>query len=237
MNILAIGAHPDDVELCCGGTLAKYAKQGHKVFTATATNGNIGSATLSMEEIAKVRKEEARRAAAHIGAEYICLDYDDEMFYEDKSVRTNFINLVRYCKADIILTHNEVDYNPDHELTSKIVTDIAVMIPIAKIETKYKPYDNIPQIVYFEPSKGLDFVPTEYVDITDTIDIKMAMCAEHKSQVEWMSANYKEHRGQNFIEQYLITPRYRGYQCGVEYAEAFRMANHVYTKYPFRVLP
>ena len=55
MNILAIGAHPDDVETCCGGTLAKYAKLGHKVFTATATNGNVGSATLPMEEIAKIR--------------------------------------------------------------------------------------------------------------------------------------------------------------------------------------
>ena len=57
MNILAIGAHPDDVESSCGGTLAKYAKLGHKVFTATATNGNVGSATLPMEEIAAIRKE------------------------------------------------------------------------------------------------------------------------------------------------------------------------------------
>ena len=146
MNILAIGAHPDDVETCCGGTLAKYAKLGHKVFTATATNGNIGSATLPMDEIAKIRKEEARRAAAHIGAEYICLDYDDEMFYEDKQARINFINLVRYCKADVILTHSPHDYNPDHMLTSKIINDIAVMIPIAKIQTKAQPYDKIPII-------------------------------------------------------------------------------------------
>jgi len=127
MNILAIGAHPDDVESQAGGTLAKYAKAGHKVFTATATNGNIGSATLSMGKIAKVRKEEARKAAALIGAEYICLDYDDEMFFEDRAARIKFINLVRYCKADVILTHNPVDYNPDHELTSKIINDIAVM--------------------------------------------------------------------------------------------------------------
>jgi LmbE family N-acetylglucosaminyl deacetylase len=81
LNILAIGAHPDDVESMPGGTLAKYARAGHKVFTATATNGNIGSAALPMEEIAKIRKEEARKAAALIGAEYVCLDYDDEMFY------------------------------------------------------------------------------------------------------------------------------------------------------------
>ena len=55
MNILAIGAHPDDIEQGCGGTLAKYAKAGHKIFTATATNGNVGSSTLSKEEIAAIR--------------------------------------------------------------------------------------------------------------------------------------------------------------------------------------
>ena len=238
MNILAIGAHPDDVEISCGGTLAKYAKLGHKVFTATATNGNVGSATLPMEEIAAIRKEEARRAAAHIGAEYICLDYDDEMFFEDKNARLAFIDLVRYCKADIILTHNPEDYNPDHELTSKIVNDIAVMIPVAKIQTRNRPYDKIPMIAYFEPVNGLGFVPTEYVDITDTMDIKMAMCREHKSQVTWMQDNYKDTLAdKDFFEQYYTIAKYRGLQCGVEYAEGFRMANDAFRVAPFRVLP
>ena len=238
MNILAIGAHPDDIETSCGGTLAKYAKMGHKVFTATATNGNVGSATLSMEEIAAIRKEEARRAAAHIGAEYICLDYDDEMFFEDREARLAFINLVRYCKADIILTHNPQDYNPDHELTSKIVNDIAVMIPVAKIQTKSLAYDKIPMIAYFEPVNGLGFVPTEYVDITDTMEIKMAMCREHKSQVSWMSDNYKETMAdKDFFEDYFTIARYRGIQCGVQYAEGFRMAHNAFRVSPRRILP
>ncbi|MBR3933691.1 MAG: PIG-L family deacetylase [Clostridia bacterium] len=238
MNILAIGAHPDDIEESCGGTLAKYAKMGHKVFTATATNGNVGSSTLSMEEIAKIRKEEARRAAAHIGAEYICLDYDDEMFFESREARLAFINLVRYCKADIILTHNPEDYNPDHELTSKIINDIAVMIPVAKIETKAKPYDKIPIIAYFEPVNGLGFVPTEYVDITDVIEIKKAMCYEHQSQISWMQDNYKDTmEGKDFFENCLIAAKYRGIQCGVEYAEGFRMANDAFRVVPYRVLP
>lgn len=238
MNILAIGAHPDDIEESCGGTLAKYAKMGHKVFTATATNGNVGSSTLSMEEIAKIRKEEAKRAAAHIGAEYICLDYDDEMFFESREARLAFINLVRYCKADIILTHNPEDYNPDHELTSKIINDIAVMIPVAKIETKAKPYDKIPIIAYFEPVNGLGFVPTEYVDITDVIEIKKAMCYEHQSQISWMQDNYKDTmEGKDFFENALIAAKYRGIQCGVEYAEGFRMANDAFRVVPYRVLP
>ena len=238
MNILAIGAHPDDIETSCGGTLAKYAKLGHKVFTATATNGNIGSATLPMEEIAAIRKEEARRAAEIIGAEYICLDYDDEMFFEDKAARLAFIDLVRYCKADVILTHSPEDYNPDHELTSKIVNDIAVMIPIEKIKTKNPPYDKIPIIAYFEPVKGLGFVPTHYVDITDTMETKMAMCRAHKSQAQWMQDNYKDTMaGKDFFEEFEVVAKYRGMQCGVDYAEGFRMANDAYRVVPYRVLP
>ena len=238
MNILAIGAHPDDIETSCGGTLAKYAKLGHKVFTATATNGNVGSATLPMDEIAKIRKEEARKAAEIIGAEYICLDYDDEMFFEDRAARLAFINLVRYCKADIILTHSPEDYNPDHELTSKIINDIAVMIPVAKIQTQAPAYDKIPIIAYFEPVHGMGFVPTEYVDITETMEIKMAMCRAHKSQVAWMSDNYKDTMAdKDFFDNYYTIAKYRGIQCGVEYAEGFRMANDAFRVVPYRVLP
>ena len=241
MNILAIGAHPDDIEINCAGTLAKYAKRGDKVFMATATNGNIGSATLPMDEIARIRKAEAAASAAHIGAEYICLDYDDEMFYEDKAARIKFINLVRYCKADIILTHNPEDYNPDHELTSKIINDIAVMIPIAKIPTEAPPYDRIPAIYYFETANGLGFIPQEYVDITDVMDIKMAMCHEHKSQDTWMKDNYTETVGQqkesSYFENVRIAAKYRGMQCGVEYAEGFRIANDAYRIRPRRLLP
>lgn len=238
MNILAIGAHPDDVEESCSGTLAKFASQGHKIFIATATNGNVGSSTLSMEEIAKVRKEEARKAAAIIGAEYICLDYDDEMFFESKEARLKFIDLVRYCKADLILTHNPEDYNPDHELTSKIINDIAVMIPVAKLKTPNEPYDKIPIIAYFEPVNGLGFVPTEYVDITDFMDTKIKMMNCHQSQISWMSDNYKDTLSdENFFEQAEIVARYRGIQCGVKYAEGFRMANDAFRVVPYRILP
>ncbi len=241
MNILAIGAHPDDVEINCGGTLAKFAARGDKVFTATATNGNIGSAILPMEEIAKIRKAEAAAAAAHIGAEYICLDYDDEMFFEDKEARIRFIDLVRYCRADVILTHSPEDYNPDHELTSKIINDIAVMIPIAKIHTKSAPYDHIPAIYYFEPASGLGFIPQEYVDITEFMDIKMAMCHEHRSQDTWMKDNYSEtvgrHPESSYFEHVRITAKYRGMQCGVDYAEGFRIANDAYRIRPMRLLP
>lgn len=240
MNILAIGAHPDDIECNCAGTLAKYASQGHKVFLATATSGNIGSAHHTMEEIAKIRKAEAAKSAAIIGAEYVCLDYDDEMFFESKEARLRFIDLVRYCKADVILTHNPEDYNPDHELTSKIVNDIAVMIPIAHLKTKNAPYDQIPRIFYFEPANGFNFLPTDYVDITDFFETKKRMLACHESQAAWMADNYKDaYKGDQskFFENIEITGKYRGMQSGVKYAEGFIRARDAFRMSCERVLP
>ena len=240
MNILAIGAHPDDVETSCGGTLAKFAKMGHKVFTATATNGNVGSATLPMDEIAAIRKEEARRAAALIGAEYICLDYDDEMFYETKEVRLAFINLVRHCKADVIFTHSLHDYNPDHMLTSKIVNDIAVMIPIAHLKTEEEPYDVIPSIWMWEPVAGMGFQPTDYVDITDYYETKMKMLDCMESQKAWMAANYASLRDdeERFFDTIRIMSEFRGMQAGVKYAEGFvRSLDGMRTRFTERVLP
>lgn len=242
MNILAIGAHPDDVETMCAGTLAKYASLGHKVFIATATNGNIGSARISdMEEIARVRKEEAKRSAAIIGAEYICLDYDDEMFFEiNRETRLKFINLVRYCKADIIFTHSLHDYNPDHMLTSKIVNDIAVMIPIAHLKTEYEPYNVIPSIWMFETVNSMGFVPTDYVDITDFYDTKMKMLNCMESQKSWMADNYAQLGGdqERFFDTIRITSEFRGMQAGCKYAEGFVRAMDAFrTRMTERVLP
>lgn len=243
MNVLAIGAHPDDVEINCAGTLAKYAAQGHRVFIATATNGNIGSAVMDFEETAKVRKAEAAKSAAIIGAEYICLDYDDEFLFYDKEARLNFINLVRYCKADVILTHYPKDYNPDHELTGKIINDLVVMVPIAKIKTGNPPYPNLPVIYYFEPAFGMGFIPTDYVDITDFYETKKKMFLCHESQKEWMYENYKGF-GDNcdlddevFINNLRIQSEYRGMQSGVKYAEAFIRCGDAYRMTTKRLLP
>ncbi|MBQ7248184.1 MAG: PIG-L family deacetylase [Lachnospiraceae bacterium] len=231
MNILAVGAHPDDIECQCGGTLAKYAVQGHKVFLATATNGNVGSAVYSMEEIARIRKAEAAKSAAIIGAEYICLDYDDEMFFEvGRETRLKFINLVRYCKADVVLTHSPHDYNPDHMLTSKVVNDIAVMIPVAHIKTECPPNDVIPSIWYFEPACSMGFVPTDYVDISDTFETKMKMLECMESQRAWMAANYRQLEGDEdrFFRGVRITAEFRGMQAGCRYAEGFVRALDAY---------
>jgi len=79
MNVLFVGAHPDDIEIFCGGTAALYANQGHHVFFCVSTNGNVGSATLPPKEIAAIRHKEAMNGAAVIGATLIWLDFDDRI--------------------------------------------------------------------------------------------------------------------------------------------------------------
>ena len=77
MNILAIGCHPDDLEISCAGTLIKYVKQGHKVIMCHVTNGNMGHAVIKPEVLGDIRNAEAARAAAVIGAEHISLNVGD----------------------------------------------------------------------------------------------------------------------------------------------------------------
>ncbi len=237
MNILAIGAHQDDIEINCAGTLAKYASQGHKVFIATATNGNVGSNFMDMEETARVRKAEAAKSAALIGAEYICLDYDDEFLYDDKDVRVKFLDLARYCQPDVILTHYKDDYLSDHERTGIIINDIVVLMPVAKIKTNNPPCEKYPAVYYFEPAKGFGFVPTDFVDITDFYETKCNMLLCHESQKTWLSENYGGTPDDVLLESIRIPAEYRGYQCGVKYAEAFVRCNEAYRMTPSRLLP
>ena len=140
----------------------------------------------------------------------------------------------------MIFTHNPVDYNPDHELTSKIVKDIAVMIPIAKLETEAEPYDVIPSIWYFEPAASMGFVPTDYVDITDFFETKMKMLSCMESQRAWMADNYAALRDDKdrFFDTIRITSEFRGMQAGCRYAEGFVRAMDGYrTRMTERVLP
>jgi len=105
MRVLAIGAHPDDVEFQIGGTLAKYSKRGDEVYIAVATNGNIGSFRMSKEEIAKVRRGEAQNAADLIGAHLIWMDFDDEFLMDSRESRLKFIDAVRVAKPDVVFAH------------------------------------------------------------------------------------------------------------------------------------
>ena len=101
MNVLAIGAHPDDIEMQCAGTLALYARAGHKVFMAVATNGNVGSPTHTREEIGAIRRKEQEASCSLIGASLIWMDFDDEWLFNDRATRIRFIILTSHIPTSL----------------------------------------------------------------------------------------------------------------------------------------
>src|SRR5690349_13576874 len=130
-HILAIHAHPDDVEMLGSGTLALLAERGHHITIATMTAGDLGSTEHSLEETAQIRVREATKAAALIGASYRCARLHDLGVFNDDVARRRTVELIRSVAPDIIVTAAPVDYHPDHEATSLLVRDacFAVTIP------------------------------------------------------------------------------------------------------------
>jgi len=220
MKVLAVGAHPDDIEFLCAGTLAKYKRLGHQVAIAVATNGEAGSPSLSREEIAAVREQEARASAAVIGAEFYWLGFPDEFLFRNVETRLKFIDLVRAARPDLIICHNpDRDYHPDHTTCGQIIWDIHVMVTAPNIETSHPPCKVIPEIVYMDTIAGVNLVPDKYVDITEDIETKKKMLACHKSQDAWMVDQY----GVTCVEMMMSFARTRGFQCGCQFAEGFQV--------------
>lgn len=219
MNVLGIGCHPDDLEIACGGTLAKYAKLGHKVFMCHVANGNLGHAIIMPDELREIRDKEAKNAAAIIGAESINIDFGDmHVESSQKQFRDKLVEVVKYTKADIIITHNPDDYMRDHVQASQLARDVSFGCTIPHLVPEYEALDHFPPVFYMDTLAGIGFQPTEYVDITDTIEIKLQANACHESQINWM----REHDKIDFIDFIRTCNKFRGLQASVPYAEGFR---------------
>lgn len=234
MNVLGIGCHPDDLEIGCGGTLAKYAKLGHKVFMCHIANGNLGHKIIEPDELAKIRQKEAERAAGIIGAESFTLDVGDlHVDSNDMEARKKLVEIMRYTKADVIITHNPDDYMRDHMEVSQMACDVSFCATVPHLATESSYINEFPPVFYMDTLAGIGFIPTEYVDITGEIETKLEALACHESQVKWML----EHDKIDFIDFVRTCSKYRGLQASVPYAEGFRQ----YAGWPrfktFRLLP
>ena len=117
-HILAVHAHPDDIETLAAGTLALFAAAGHRITIATMTAGDCGSVEYDAAETARIRKAEAAAAAAIIGAEYHCVGLGDLAVFNDDPSRRKATELIRAAAPDIVLTGSPVDYHPDHEASA-----------------------------------------------------------------------------------------------------------------------
>lgn len=235
MNILAISAHPDDLEIFIGGTLAKYRAAGHCVTMAHLCNGDKGSFTLDPAEIGAIRHEEAEAGAAVIGASHINGQIPDgEVLASDRDHREIVVDIIRQTRPDLILTHPPDDYMVDHTETSKLVFDASFLATEAARKSRYENFETITPIYYFDAMAGYGFVPSEYVDITDVIDTKLQMFDQHVSQAPYLD---EVGHSASMREQIEILAKFRGMQSGVRYAEAFRPCQTALRGTTTRLLP
>jgi len=205
LHIIIIGAHPDDPDEV-GGTAYKWAKAGHDVLMVSLTNGDAGHQSLSSEELAKVRREEARKAGEVIGVRYITLDNHDGQLMPTYENRLQVIRLIREQKADIVIFPRPYDYHPDHRYTGTLVLDAAYMVTVPKI---------LPEVPFLEKNPVFLYTYDEFVhpepfkadvcvDIDDVIEKKIDMYHQHTSQMyEWLPFN----RGQ--LDQVPATEKER----------------------------
>jgi LmbE family N-acetylglucosaminyl deacetylase len=231
MNILAFGCHPDDVEVACAGTLVKYKKQGHHVVVCHMTNGNMGHVIIEPDELGEIRKAEAKKAGSIAGIEVITCDVGDLVVYDNKEQRDMVVDVIRYVKPDVIITHSPTDYMPDHVAVSKLVFDASFAASVPHYGRGEAA--GLTPIYYMDTLAGVNFQPTEYVDISEEIDMKLEMLECHQSQLKWM----RDHDNIDFAEFVKTCARFRGLQCGVMYAEAFTQCYAWPKIMPKRMLP
>ncbi len=226
MNVLAIGAHPDDLDVLCGGTLIRYHDAGAKVVMCSATDGR-GSPWGDPEKAAAVRRKEAQKSADAIGAEWVCLGIPDARLFDDMPTRLKFIQLFLDVSPDIIITHTPDDYHADHIMTSRLVTETVQMAWSPAPELHGQPVRKSIPVAFMAPYTGMNFLPEDYVDVSEVWEKKVMLTLNHRSQYlrvpDYDKVELKEPFDQySFYRLTRIVDEFYGQQCGCHYAEGFR---------------
>lgn len=189
LNIVVIGAHPDDAEIVAGGTATQFAQLGHNVLFVSITNGDAGHYTLGGGVLAKVRTAEAAEAAKRYGVKSRVLNNHDEELMNDLRIRHDLIRLIREWNADVVIGPRPNDYHPDHRTASTLVQDCSVLVIVPNVVPDVPPLKKNPVFLYSQDhfKKPIPFQPDFAIDISDVYDQKIYGLAAHKSQVfEWL---------------------------------------------------
>jgi LmbE family N-acetylglucosaminyl deacetylase len=227
VKIMAVGAHPDDIEILAAGTLAKYGKQGHDVAMCVMTDGSLGSDTGALAEIAQVRRGEAEESASLIGAGLYWIGRPDGLLIDDRQTRSSVAESLRHFAPDLILAHAPDDYHPDHRAAGLITLACRQLATAPLFRTESPALAEPPQVVYMDNVALAGSPPEVWVDISSTIETKRQMLRCHRSQNEWL----RDLKGSDYLDFLNKQAGIRGLQCGVEYAEGFRRA-HVFPATP-----
>lgn len=189
MNIVCIGAHPDDAEVFAGGVMMMGARAGHWVAAVSLTNGDIGHHEQAGGVLAQRRLEEARRAAAIGGYESLVLDHHDGELINDLALRKQVTGLIRDYQADVVFTHRPNDYHPDHRYAALAVQDAAFMVTVPFFCPDKPALRANPVFLHlFDPFEyPVPFRPDLVVDVTPVMEDKWRLLDAMPSQFyEWL---------------------------------------------------
>ncbi|MBI4556864.1 MAG: PIG-L family deacetylase [Candidatus Hydrogenedentes bacterium] len=189
MNVVCVGAHPDDAEVYAGGTCAKWAHRGFRVLLVSMTNGDIGHHEAAGGTLSRRRATEARRSAERAGCHELVLGHHDGELMPTIETRKDVVRILRRWKADLVLTHRPNDYHPDHRYTSQVVQDAAFMVTVPNFCPESPRLERNPVFLYLADTfqKPAPFHPDIAVDVDDTMPVKWDMLDAMESQMyEWL---------------------------------------------------
>lgn len=196
MNILAIGPHPDDIEIGCGGTLIKYAQKGHHVYMLVLTDGSFGGDP-------QVRRQEQEAAAGFIGVKQLFWgNYRDTELMGNRELIHVIDNVIAQVKPDTVFLNFWADVHQDHRAAAQAAVSA----------TRY-----IKEVLFFEVPSTQHFEPDIFVDIQDVLEKKLELLRKHASQVDRTRVE-----NLSILESAQSVANFRGYQGRVRYAEAFK---------------
>jgi bacillithiol biosynthesis deacetylase BshB1 len=227
LDILFFGAHPDDVELGCGATIAKEVSLGKKVGIVDLTRGELGT-----RGTAEIRDEEAKNAAAVLGVEIReNLKMRDGFFINDEAHQMQVIKMIRKYRPEIVICNAVDDRHIDHGKGSKLVSDACFLSGLIKIETEI---DGIaqaawrPKLVYHY-IQWKDLKPDFVVDVSGFMDKKVASLMEYKSQFYDPNSNEPSTpiATKNFKDSILYRAQDLGRLINSEYAEGFTVERYL----------
>ena len=207
MNILAIGAHFDDVELGCAGTLAKHRSQGDRVIIQVITHSKYDNHDGSVVRKKEKAFQEGKMAADILGCELICSNYETKQVKFDYKLIEDINRVIDENKIDLVYTHWDRDIHQDHQAIGK-----ATLSAGRKVIRLLMYQSNL----YIST---VSFVANYFVDISDFIEAKKRAIMVHKSEVEKF--------GPGWIEFWINEATNNGKRFNVKYAEAFHMVKYL----------
>lgn len=220
MHVLAIGAHPDDFEFMCSGTLLKCRDRGDSIFAVLTTSGNTGSNIIpTKEETAAIREKEQLACCEHYRAQTKFLRFDDEGLLDCPESRQAMLDAIRWANPDLILCNPPWDPSPDHGMTGKLVTAVLPDLLSELAASQYPAMKKMPSVFFFTQETCVDSTADIYVDVTEQMPEKIQLVALYESQLSWIAAVSGDQ--DVFLSSPKIRCRYEGIQADCEYAEGF----------------